>query len=207
VSNDFAGTSTPWTESTLNAGNAPVVGNRQVGTLGSVVTGQFVEVNVTSVVAGNGVVSFAIASTSPDLAKYDTKEGDHLPELVVTSASTNAISVSKERSDLAGRTLLTIDPAPQLPEKIELHPNFPNPFNAGTTIEYGLPESSHVRLLIYNLLGQRVRTLFDASEGAGVKRVKWDGKNQLGRDVGSGLYFVRLEIGQTRLTRQIALEK
>ena len=207
VSNDFAGTSTPWTESTLNAGNAPVVGNRQVGTLGSVVTGQFVEVNVTSVVAGNGVVSFAIASTSPDLAKYDTKEGDHLPELVVTSASTNAISVSKERSDLAGRTLLTIDPAPQLPEKIELHPNFPNPFNAGTTIEYGLPESSHVRLLIYNLLGQRVRTLVDASEGAGVKRVKWDGKNQLGRDVGSGLYFVRLEIGQTRLTRQIALEK
>jgi len=207
VSNDFRGTSTPWNESTLTAGNAPSIGSTKLASMGSVITGQFVEMDVTSAVAGNGIVSFALASTSSDQAKYETKEGDHPPELTVSFAGTNAVLASGPKKKPSGQLLTAVDAGPQLPEKIELRPNFPNPFNAGTTIEYGLPETARVKLTLYNLLGQKVKTLVDATQSPGFKSVKWDGRNQQGLDVGSGLYFVRLEIGQTLLTRQIALEK
>ena len=60
-------------------------------------------------------------------------------------------------------------------------------------IEYALPHESHVNIAVYNILGQGVRVLKDEVEEAGLKRVTWDGKNDEGSEVASGIYFYRVQ--------------
>ncbi len=85
--------------------------------------------------------------------------------------------------------------------------NFPNPFNAETVIEYSLPRAGSVRLTVYNILGQEVKVLVDEIQTAGDKRVIWDGKNQRGQDVASGVYFYRMEAGEFTKTNKMLLLK
>ena len=73
-----------------------------------------------------------------------------------------------------------------------LAPNAPNPFNGNTVIPYRLDADGPVRLEIYNLLGQRIRTLVDEAQTAGVYRVRWDVRDGTGRSVATGIYFTRL---------------
>jgi hypothetical protein len=94
-----------------------------------------------------------------------------------------------------------------LPEEIVLSQSFPNPFNGQTVIEYALPEAANVRLIIYNTLGQKVRTLLDETQAAGYKRVVWDGSNERGARVSSGIYFYQLEFGQRKLTGKMFLQQ
>ena len=82
-----------------------------------------------------------------------------------------------------------------VPSEFALLQNFPNPFNPQTRISYALPEGASVRVTIHNILGQTVRTLVDSYEGPGFKNVVWDGADESGRQVSSGLYFYRLEAG------------
>ncbi|MFQ5708509.1 MAG: FG-GAP-like repeat-containing protein [bacterium] len=84
-----------------------------------------------------------------------------------------------------------------LPEGFELQQNLPNPFNPTTTIRYNIPElqnSSMVKLTIYNTLGQKIRTLVNEKQAAGVYSVKWDGKDSTGLQVASGVYVYRLRL-------------
>jgi hypothetical protein len=81
-----------------------------------------------------------------------------------------------------------------IPKEISLIGNFPNPFNPSTTIRYGLNQPKDVSLKIYNGLGQVVRTLVNERQSAGYKNVVWDGKNDLGRQVPSGIYLYRLSV-------------
>ena len=80
-----------------------------------------------------------------------------------------------------------------LPASTALAQNFPNPFNPETTIRYTLSLPSQVKLEVYNILGQHVRVLLDGSQYAGEFSVAWDGKNDEGRSVASGVYIYRLE--------------
>ena len=75
----------------------------------------------------------------------------------------------------------------EIPNTYSLSQNFPNPFNPSTTIEYGLPEKSTVRLRIFNILGQQVATLYDGEQSAGYQKVQWNA------NVASGVYFYRIE--------------
>ena len=81
----------------------------------------------------------------------------------------------------------------KVPASFSLGQNHPNPFNSETIIEYSLPKASQVKIAIYNILGQKVRTLLDQRQSAGYKRVIWDGKNEKGKVVSSGIYFYRME--------------
>ncbi len=90
------------------------------------------------------------------------------------------------------------------PYQFELEQNYPNPFNASTNIRYYLPTTSYqqqsaVSLKVFNLLGQEVKTLVDERQRTGLYRIVWDGKDGEGRDVGSGIYFCRLEVEDKRL--------
>ncbi len=85
--------------------------------------------------------------------------------------------------------------------------HYPNPFNASISIEYFLPEAHSVRLLIYNSLGQLVRRLVDEDQSAGAKRLIWNGANDNGLRVGSGVYFYRLEVGAHGLTGKMILQQ
>jgi hypothetical protein len=96
---------------------------------------------------------------------------------------------------------------PILPETVELYPNYPNPFNAETTIEYALPKDARVKLAIFNIKGQLVRMLFDGEQRAGILKARWNGKNGDDKDVSSGVYFLRLEVGEHKLSRKITLQK
>ena len=79
-----------------------------------------------------------------------------------------------------------------LPAASGLEPGFPNPFNAGTRIPYRLAAPGPVRMQIFNLLGQPVRTLVDEFHEAGEYQVHWDARDQRGAVVGAGVYFTRL---------------
>jgi hypothetical protein len=91
--------------------------------------------------------------------------------------------------------------------------NYPNPFNPSTTIEYRLPEAgpgggkTRVSLVVYDVRGARVRVLVGGEQGAGKHVVEWDGRNDAGEAVGSGVYFYRLEAAQFVDTRKLVLLK
>lgn len=82
-----------------------------------------------------------------------------------------------------------------MPKDFALEQNFPNPFNPITTIRYKLAAPSHVQIIVYNLLGQQVAKLVDDDLPAGSFQVLWNGKNQLGQSVSSGVYLYRLRAG------------
>ncbi|HEX9970964.1 MAG TPA: PKD domain-containing protein, partial [bacterium] len=92
-----------------------------------------------------------------------------------------------------------------LPTKFALHPNFPNPFNPDTWISFDVPEISQVRISIYNRLGQKVRTLIDETKPAGRFQMKWNGADDFGRRVSSGIYFYQLETDKFTATKKMIL--
>ncbi|MDH4223819.1 MAG: T9SS type A sorting domain-containing protein, partial [candidate division Zixibacteria bacterium] len=104
--------------------------------------------------------------------------------------------------------------ASQIPHTFELGQNYPNPFNPKTTIqfqfrslEFGVREPIRTTLSIYNLLGQKVRTLLDEEKIPGNYRVVWDGKDQQSNKVSSGIYFYQLIVGNRIETRKMLLLK
>ncbi|RME31464.1 MAG: T9SS C-terminal target domain-containing protein [Candidatus Zixiibacteriota bacterium] len=94
-----------------------------------------------------------------------------------------------------------------LPVTFELYQNYPNPFNPSTTIEYSLPRRSRVVIEIFNVLGRNVRRLVDEQAEAGRHRVVWDGRNDAGRPVASGVYLYRLVAHDYTATRKMLLLK
>jgi hypothetical protein len=89
--------------------------------------------------------------------------------------------------------------------EVALFNNFPNPFNPTTQISFSLPKTEKVTLGIYNLLGQRVITLLDKEMQAGSHTILWDGKNDRGEEVGSGVYFYRITIDKFSQTKKMLL--
>ena len=93
------------------------------------------------------------------------------------------------------------------PAVYQLDQNYPNPFNPVTTIYYSLKKSDNVNLTVYNMLGQKVRTLVDERMNAGKHAVKWDGKDDLGRQMSSGVYFYTINSGPFSKTMKMLLMK
>ncbi len=87
----------------------------------------------------------------------------------------------------------TLNKEELIPETYSLHNNYPNPFNPSTTISFSIPKVSEIELSVINILGQVVRTLHDGQITAGNHEVVWDGKNESGSQVASGVYFYRLK--------------
>ena len=101
----------------------------------------------------------------------------------------------------------SVDEADQIPENFSLAQNYPNPFNPGTTIEYSLAQASSVVLKIYDVLGNKIRTLVNAKQIAGRKTVIWNGRNDEGDRVGSGMYFYELAAENTVQVKKMILIK
>ncbi len=94
-----------------------------------------------------------------------------------------------------------------VPQEFSLWQNYPNPFNPETEISYALPTACHVKLSIYNLLGQRVRTLVNEHQAAGHKTVHWDGTDEKGNKVASGVYFYKIHGGEFTDAKKMILMK
>jgi len=94
----------------------------------------------------------------------------------------------------------------EVPTEDFLSPNWPNPFNSDTYIRFGISSRCHVRLVIYNVLGQRVRALVDGELGANIYTVYWDGRDDVGMPVSSGVYLCMLQVGNfLRFTKMVLL--
>ncbi len=82
-----------------------------------------------------------------------------------------------------------------IPIKTELHQNYPNPFNPSTTINYDLKKEGQVQILVYNTNGALVRSLLDKKQVAGYHSISWNGKDNFGKSVSSGLYIYKMKAG------------
>jgi len=96
---------------------------------------------------------------------------------------------------------------PAVPEGCSLAQNFPNPFNPSTTIGFSLSSPAHVRLRVYNMLGQEVATLLDRSCLSGTHQAVWNGLDDSGNAVPSGIYVYRLETGHVTLMNKMLLNR
>ncbi|MBK7259259.1 MAG: T9SS type A sorting domain-containing protein [Ignavibacteriae bacterium] len=95
----------------------------------------------------------------------------------------------------------------QMPKTYELGENYPNPFNPSTTLQFGLPTDGQASIAIFNTLGQEIRRLADGFYAAGRYEVVWDGRDNSGRTVGTGVYLYRLVAGQTAVVKKMLLVK
>jgi hypothetical protein len=114
------------------------------------------------------------------------------------------------RNGLHGFVVATSTPdRPALPAAVALEQNYPNPFNPATTIRYALPagRNAPTSLVVYDVRGARVRVLVSEEKAPGVHTAVWDGRNDAGVPVGSGVYFYRLSAAGRVETRKMVLLK
>jgi hypothetical protein len=95
----------------------------------------------------------------------------------------------------SGTVLAVQGATDEVPADFEMSQNFPNPFNPSTEIQFQIPRKEHIEIRIFNLLGEKVRTLVDDEYGSGYHRLNWNGKNDYGIDMPSGIYFYRIAAG------------
>ena len=94
-----------------------------------------------------------------------------------------------------------------LPGEFQLAQNYPNPFNPVTTIHYDLPENSHVKITIFDMLGGEVKTLINKTQDAGSRSVIWNATNDYGKSVSAGIYLYQIEAGEHLQTKKMVLLK
>ncbi len=110
------------------------------------------------------------------------------------------ISITREDTDVDEKSRTD-----ELPDKVILHQNFPNPSNPATTIQYTIPESGKVLLKIFDINGKEILTLINAIQTPGFHSIIWDGNDQFSRNVSSGVYFYRLETSLNQEIRKMLL--
>jgi len=111
------------------------------------------------------------------------------------------------KGDIPKATGVGIDDTDLLPKTFALHQNYPNPFNPITTIKFDLPKDCHVKIQIFNILGQKVKTLIDDRQEAGYKAINWNGLNDAGNQVASGTYIYMIKAADFNKTKRMTLIK
>ncbi|MCK6560368.1 Ig-like domain-containing protein [bacterium] len=201
ASNNYAGTSTPWTESGLTWNNADRSGGA-LATQGPLASNVWREWEVTAAVGGNGTVSFGILNTTPVMGAGSSREGANPPQLIVEFGS-SALPRANTATGTTTQTLAAAT-AQRPPASLQLVGNHPNPFYSHTNITFALPEAAPASLIIYNLTGQVVRKLVDGLQPAGFRQISWNGRDKFGNEVPTGVYFMRLQSGgQVKVKRMI----
>jgi hypothetical protein len=94
-----------------------------------------------------------------------------------------------------------------LPGNYQLNQNFPNPFNPATQISFSLPMAADVKVVIYDMLGRKIRTVFDGYKGIGIHTVSWNGLNDAGQSVASGSYIYQLAGKNINLSKRMQFIK
>ncbi len=107
----------------------------------------------------------------------------------VLNGDKGSITINNLKS---GNLMLKIDALDNIPVDFNLGQNYPNPFNPSTTFEFAMPKIAKVEIVVYDILGSKVATLFDGVKAAGYHKVEWNGKNSDGSVVPSGVYFVKM---------------
>ncbi|HLP17407.1 MAG TPA: FlgD immunoglobulin-like domain containing protein [Bacteroidota bacterium] len=132
---------------------------------------------------------------------------------VVSQYSSSAVPndgyelMPRSMSDIKAITITDVAASAALPTTFELMNNYPNPFNPSTVIRFALPQQSVARLIVYDLLGREVRTLVNGMTNAGYFETTWNGRNNAGVQVSSGIYIYRMEAGSFISSKKMMLLK
>ncbi len=188
------------------AGSAPVI-TTMTPSSGS----SGVEVTITGTgfdpIAANNVVLFGNRQAFVKTASADrTTLTVIVPTDLPAGAVAVTVTVAAQTSNAVNFNFITsVQSRESLPMQFELSQNYPNPFNPETRIQLDLPKSSHVKIEIYNVHGQKIRSLVNEEKPAGAYIVRWDGRMDNGESAASGIYFYRLVAGEFRQTHKMAL--
>jgi flagellar hook assembly protein FlgD len=99
------------------------------------------------------------------------------------------------------------EPENGIPTAFGISQNYPNPFNPSTELDYAVKEASFVSIKVFNLLGQEVRTLVSEHKDRGIHKAAWDGKDDAGREVPSGMYLYTMVAGDFSQSQKMMLLK
>jgi hypothetical protein len=129
--------------------------------------------------------------------------------IVVTSATQRMPTSGEDPSSVRGLAGSGADGAAAIgaPLAFGLSPARPNPFRGETSLEYTLPAPGVVEIVVYDAAGRLVRRLGNGPQAAGVHEVRWNGRNDSGTAVGSGVYFLRVRAGSQALLRKVVLTR
>ena len=94
-----------------------------------------------------------------------------------------------------------------VPVGYKLHQNYPNPFNPVTTISFSLNKADYVTIDIYNIKGEKIKSLLNEHLGATQHNIVWNGKNDAGEPVSSGIYFYKIKAGKFNAVKKMVLIK
>ncbi|MFA3783783.1 FlgD immunoglobulin-like domain containing protein [Melioribacteraceae bacterium 4301-Me] len=149
----------------------------------------------------NGQLKVAMAGTTP------LTDGDVLViglKLKTQESVVNLTGSAQLNNEIQANLMANVR---EVPTSFSMSQNYPNPFNPTTTIKYAIPEKAQVKLTIYNMLGQQIKTLVNTEQDAGFYKVTWDGTNDFGSRVASGIYIYRIEAGKYVSTMKMNLLK
>jgi hypothetical protein len=143
---------------------------------------------------------------------FEATNPGHRLSLVYNDWSSGRPIVDHANPEVEGNVISLKNPGPApgpdlVPKVYSLEQNFPNPFNPSTTLAYSLKEAGHVTINIYNILGQNVRTLVDEYQNAGSYTKVWDGHDDAGNEVASGVFFYRIKSGDFTDIKKMVLMK
>ncbi len=143
---------------------------------------------------------------------YDAPGADHAWRLVLTNVQGDTTLAFAHNTDnfvdiAWPGTVGIVSDTDRLPKVFALQQNYPNPFNPSTQIRYDLPRAVPVTLTVYNILGRQVVTLVDELQAAGSYAVRWNGRDQQGKLVGTGVYVYRIQAGPQGALRKMVFLK
>ncbi len=160
------------------------------------------------------ILDYTNATNGIDFSSRESKTVSNRPRITITysipSALTSLNDVAADSIDLTKETNVQpdSDPAEELiPTRFALSPNYPNPFNPETRIRFALPATAHVSIVIFDIRGRKVRSLLDAVQNEGFRTVRWDGRDDFGRQVSSGTYLYYLKANNKVLTGKMIMSK
>ena len=116
-------------------------------------------------------------------------------------AATDIVNITITISDVLSSS------SEKIPKKLDISPAHPNPFNNSVSISFEIPNSKRVNLSIFDMKGRNIRRMNLGVLGSGLHKVLWDGKNNLGNELSSGIYMVVLEVGGKINIQKISLIK
>ncbi len=168
----------------------------KLDSLGNACIGEFVTSTVSS--PSCSITAPPTVVTSPSLVITGPPTEVTLPPTQVT----NVCETTSIKGDVSDNQVNI-----QSVDIITLYQNYPNPFNLETNVQYHLQEATRVNLCIYNIIGQRVQVLADEFQIVGTKSVTWDGKDNSGRTVASGIYVYKLKTDKYVQSKKMVLLK